>query len=57
MVNFSHPYVWAPFSLLGFAEFCIQPYFGDEVKQEEHQHINFDNLGLDDLLEAISMND
>ena len=55
LVDFGHPYVWAPFSLLGYAEFCVQNGTEDEeAAEQEHRHIELDGLGLDDLLKVIT---
>ncbi|MDI1485065.1 MAG: hypothetical protein OHK93_000199 [Ramalina farinacea] len=54
LVDFSHPYVWAPFSVLGFAEFCMQVKTGnEEAAEQQHRHVELDRYGLDNLLEAV----
>ena len=58
LVDFSHPYVWAPFSVLGYAEFCIEVNTEDEgAAKQEHQHIELERFGLDDLLKVMSAYD
>ena len=58
LVDFSHPYVWAPFSVLGYAEFCIEVSTeGKEAAKQEHQHIELGRFGFDDLLKVISSYD
>ncbi|KAL8649512.1 MAG: hypothetical protein Q9210_004350 [Variospora velana] len=55
LVDFSHPYVWAPFSVLGFADFCMEVSTADEeVTKQKHRHVELDKFGLDDLLKVIS---
>lgn len=49
-------YVWAPFSVLGYAEFCMEVLPDDkEAPKQEHEHVQLDCFGLDDLLMVISI--
>lgn len=57
MVDFSHPYVWAPFSVLGYTDFCVQITTHGVAAEQGHRHIKLDGLGLDDLLRVISSSD
>ena len=56
LIDFSSPYVWAPFSVLGYAEFCMEVLPDDkEAPKQEHIHVELNRFGLDDLLRAISI--
>ncbi|KAK4982527.1 hypothetical protein LTR50_007702 [Elasticomyces elasticus] len=64
-IDFSHPYVWASFSLVGYADFCIEVGTKNDrsravenIRQENHcdshDHIHLDLFDINDLFIAMS---
>lgn len=67
LIDFSHPYVWAPFAVLGYSNFCMEVLLPDtrdrsyqigatsacnDPVQPVHTHINLVQFGVEDLIAA-----
>ncbi|MCJ1307159.1 hypothetical protein MMC25_000805 [Agyrium rufum] len=70
LIDFSHPYVWAPFAVVGYGAVCIDLHRDDAIlarlkshmssevhasKRGEHHHIDLRQIGMEELLTAMTL--